>query len=170
MCQTFATLNNTVAILTRYGREWHLHLLFFYLTFLSPLTSLIDFSFSSQSVSLSQLVFFPLQIRFPAPPSTSNVFLSLCTSNQTQKSSFFSLYRATELWTGSWLVEIVDELVGLGFLAGCWLSFGFGWWSWLCRLPISISPLSNSARSCLLLSHCPSLSDLAHHHLAVQVI
>ena len=36
-------------------------------------------------------MFFPLQVRFPAPPSTSNVFLSLCISNQTQKSFFFSL-------------------------------------------------------------------------------
>ena len=141
---------------------------------------LFDFSLSSHffnwfflsphNLSLSPNWFFPLQIRFAAPPSTSNVFLSLCTSNQTQKSSFFSLYRATELWTGSWLVETVDGSVGLGFLAGCWLSFGFGWRSWLCRLPVSISPLSNSTRSRLPLSRCIGLSDLAHHHLTVQVI
>ena len=91
MCQTFATLNSNVAILPRYGRIWYLRLFFIYSTFLSPLTSLIDFFLSPHNLSLSQPVFFPLQIRFPAPPSTSNVFLSLCTSNQTQKSSFFSL-------------------------------------------------------------------------------
>ena len=52
MCQTFATLNSTVTILTRYGREWHLRLLFFYSTFLYPLTSLIDF-FSLLTICLS---------------------------------------------------------------------------------------------------------------------
>ena len=68
----------------------------FYSTFLSPFTFLIIFSLFSQSVSLSQSVFFlclfPLQVRFPTPPSTStstsNVFLSLCTSNQTQINFF----------------------------------------------------------------------------------
>ena len=52
MCQTFTTLNSNVAILPWYGQEWHLHLLFFYSTFLSPLTSLIDF-FSLLTICLS---------------------------------------------------------------------------------------------------------------------
>ena len=52
MCQTFATLNSTVTILTWYEREWHLRLLFFYSTFLYPLTSLIDF-FSLLTICLS---------------------------------------------------------------------------------------------------------------------
>ena len=52
MCQIFATLNSTIAILTRYGREWHLRLLFFYSTFLSPFISLIDF-FSLLTICLS---------------------------------------------------------------------------------------------------------------------
>ena len=149
--------------MTRYRQEWYLRLLFFYLIFLSPLTSLIDFfSLLTICLSLSQPMFFPLQIRFSAPPLTLNVFLSLCTLNQTQKSSFFFLYRVAELWIGSWLVETVDGSVGLGFLAGCWLSFGFGWWSWLCRLPISISPRSWSRI-------CQTVLDLACRCLAVQV-
>ena len=52
MCQTFATLNSNVAILPRYGRIWYLRLFFIYSTFLSPLTSLIDF-FSLLTIYLS---------------------------------------------------------------------------------------------------------------------
>ena len=53
-------MNSTLTNSARYGRNVAYDLLFFYYAFLSPLTSLIDFfSLSSQSISLSQLVFFP---------------------------------------------------------------------------------------------------------------
>ena len=60
MCQNFTIMNSTLTNSARYGRNVAYDLLFFYYAFLSPLTSLIDFfSLSSQSISLSQLVFFP---------------------------------------------------------------------------------------------------------------
>ena len=139
----------------------------FYLTFLSPLTSLIDF-FYLLTICLS-LTTGVLSSLDQIPSSSLNlkcISLSLHLKSN-QKSSFFSLYRAAELWTRSWLVETIDGSVGLGFLEGCWMSFGFGWWSWLCRLLISILPLSNSAQSRLPLSRRLGLSDLTHHHLAV---
>ena len=98
----------------------------FYSTFLSPFTFLIIFSLFSQSVSLSQSVFFlclfPLQVRFSAPPSTStsNVFLSLCTSNQTQINFFLlslSSGRAMDWvvigWDSRWVswVGVFGELL-----------------------------------------------------------
>ena len=64
MCQNFATCYNTVITLSQYGTIQHMSFLFFY----------SSFSLFSQSVSLSQPVFFlylfPIQIKFLAPPST----------------------------------------------------------------------------------------------------
>ena len=64
MCQKFATCYSTVITLAQYEPIWHICLLFFY----------SSFSLFSQSISLSQPVFFlylfPLQIRFLVPPST----------------------------------------------------------------------------------------------------
>ena len=65
MCQNFATVNSTLINLAQYGQNVAYDLLFFYSTFLSPLTSLIDFFslltiFLSLPTSvLSQPVFFP---------------------------------------------------------------------------------------------------------------
>ena len=52
MCQNFATVNSTLTNLAWYGRNVTYDLLFFYSTFLSLLTSLIDF-FSLLTICLS---------------------------------------------------------------------------------------------------------------------
>ena len=95
MCQIFGICVCTVPNLERYGHKCQTQKMIFYSTFLSPLTSLIDFFLSLLTICLSPqpvffLCLFPLQIRFPTLPSTltSNVFLSLCTSNQTQINFF----------------------------------------------------------------------------------
>ena len=55
MCQNFATVNSTLTNLAWYGRNVTYDLLFFYSTFLSLLTSLIDF-FSLLTICLSLLI------------------------------------------------------------------------------------------------------------------
>ena len=52
-------MNSTLTNLARYGQNVAYDLLFFYSTFLSPLTSLIDFFSLLTIYPLSQLVFFP---------------------------------------------------------------------------------------------------------------
>ena len=72
----------------RYGHKCQTKKKKFIRVFLSPLNSLFDFFSLSQPVF--SLSLFLLHIRFPTPPlpSTSNVFLFLCTSNQTQINFF----------------------------------------------------------------------------------
>ena len=90
MCQTFATLNSTVAILTWYKSEWHLRLLFFYSTFLSPLTTLIDF-FSPLTIYLSLLTGV-LSSSYQIPSSSLNLKrLSLFLQLKSNPKIFFLL-------------------------------------------------------------------------------
>ena len=81
-------MNSTLTNCARYGRNVAYDLLFFYYAFLSPLTSLIDFfSLSSQSISLSQLVFFP-QIKpknLLSSLFTPQIKLQFPVQNKTQK-------------------------------------------------------------------------------------
>ena len=68
MCQTFATCYSTVAILTRYEREWQMFILFFYSSF-SLLPSHISLSVYKTSLSLfvwfSHRPFSLLSVLFP---------------------------------------------------------------------------------------------------------
>ena len=148
MCQIFGIGVRTIPNLERYRHKCQIKIMIFYSTFLSPLTSLFDFFLSLLTICLSPvffLCFIPLQIRFPAFPSTStstsNVFLSLCTSNQTQINVFLLSLSSgrdmdwvvidwlvfgelmVEFWV--WVVELVVISV-LGGSSGVWIFVGFG--------------------------------------------
>ena len=124
MCQIFGIGVRTVPNLERYRHKCQIKIMIFYSTFLCPLTSLFDFFLSLLTICLSPvffLCFIPLQIRFPAFPSTStstsNVFLSLCTSNQTQINVFLlSLSSGRDM---DWVV--IDWLVFGGLMVEFWV-------------------------------------------------
>ena len=65
MCQNFATCYNIVAILTRYGREWQMFILFFY----------SSFSLLPSHISLSYHPFSPLFILFSLLSPSRSIFL-----------------------------------------------------------------------------------------------
>ena len=122
MCQIFVIGVRTVPNLERYRHKFQIKIMIFYSTFLSPLTSLFDFFLSLLTICLSPvffLCFIPLQIRFPAFPSTStsNVFLSLGISNQTQINVFLlSLLSGKDM---DWVV--IDWLVFGGLMVEFWV-------------------------------------------------
>ena len=178
MCQTFATLNSTVTILTWYEREWHLRLLLFYSTFLYPLTSLIDF-FSLLTICLS----LPISVLSSSDQISSYSLnlkrLSLSLHLKSNPKIFFLL----SLSSGramDWVVIGWDSrwVSWVGVFGGLLVEF----WVWIVELVVlpidldlasiklcSISPtavsLSRSLWSHSPPSRCPGLFDLALHHL-----
>ena len=178
MCQIFATLNSTVTILTRYGWEWHLRLLFFYSTFLSPFISLIDF-FSLLTICLS-LPTGVLSSLDQIPNSSLNLKrLSLFLHLKSNPKIFFLL----SLSSGramDWVVIGWDSrwVSWVGVFGGLLVEF----WVWIVELVVSpidldlasiklcsISPtavsLSRSLWSHSPPSRRPGLFDLTLHHL-----
>ena len=178
MCQIFATLNSTVTILTRYGWEWHLRLLFFYSTFLYPPTSLIDFfSLLTTCLSLPTSV---LSSSDQIPSSSLNLkHLSLSLHLKSNPKIFFLL----SLSSGramDWVVIGWDSrwVSWVGVFGGLLVEF----WVWIVELVVSPIDLDlASVKLCSILptavsssrslwshsppSHRPGLSDLALHHL-----
>ena len=133
MCQIFGIGVRTVPNLERYRHKCQIKIMIFYSTFLSLLTICLSPMFF--------LCFIPLQIRFPAFPSTStstsNVFLFLCTLNQTQINVFLlSLSSSRDMdWVvidwliGFWRVD--GWVLGLGGGVGCDFGIGWFWWVWI---------------------------------------
>ena len=184
MCQTFATLNSTVVILTRYKREWHLRLLFFIWLF-SLLTSLIDF-FSLLTICLS-LSLSPTGVPSSSdqiPNSSLNLkHLSLSLHLKSNPKIFFLLSLSSDRamdwvmigWDSRW-VSWVGVFGGLLVEFWVWVvelvvspaDFDLAFVKLCSILPAAVS-LSKSLWSCSPPSRRPGhlgLSDLALHHLA----
>ena len=87
----FCNIEQYCCNLPRYRRIWHLRLLFFYSTFLSPLTSLIDFFFSLLTICL----FLPTSVLYSLdqiPSSSLNLkHLSLSLHLKSNPKIFFLL-------------------------------------------------------------------------------
>ena len=138
MCQIFATLNSTVTILTRYGWEWHLRLLFFYSTFLYPPTSLIDFfSLLTTCLSLPTSV---LSSSDQIPSSSLNLkHLSLSLHLKSNPKIFFLL----SLSSGramDWVVIGWDSrwVSWVGVFGGLLVEF----WVWVVELVVLLADLN----------------------------
>ena len=175
MCQTFATLNSTVSILTRYGQEWHLYLLFFYSTFLSPLTSLIDFFSlptsvlsSSNQIPNSSLNLKRLSLSLHLKSNPKILFLLSLLSGRAMDGVVSGWDSRWVSWVGVfgellvefwvWVVELVVSPADLDLAS-----------IKLCSISPTVVSLSRSLWSCLPPSRLPGrlgLSDLALHHLA----
>ena len=111
-CHFFATCYSTLTNLAQYGRNVAYDLLFFYLTFLSPLTSLIDFFsllticlslptgvLSSKQTQKSSFFFLCTSKQTPIPSSKQNREME---SSQTQKEQRNRRWRRGRAWCQGW--------------------------------------------------------------------